>query len=405
MPSGKTQVAATVAVLALSLGSTSAAPTFDSDMELAARSGIGSKVVGIGARVGKDIAQNVGTSEMNKKINSYVNPPHNVHPGLVEAGKKATAGHNHKVVSAALGHVKKHKRDLDFEDVLEARSGIGSKVIGVGARVGKDIAQSVGTGEMNKKINSYVNPPHKVHPGLVNAARKATAGHNPKVVSAALGHLKKHKRDLDFDNDLFERDFDFEDELEARSIGSKITRVGGNLAKEYAQNVGSSEMHKKINSYVNPPLRVHPGLVDAARKATAPHDPRLVAAAVGHLKKHKRDLDFEDDLFERDFDFEDDLEARSGIGSKVVGIGARVGKDIAQSVGTSEMNKKINSYVNPPHRVHPGLVEASRRATAHHDPKLVSAAIAHTRIHKRDIEELVDFLVTRAMELEFDDLE
>jgi len=229
MISGKIQVAAAIAVLALSLNSASAAPTFDSDMEFVARSGIGSKIVGIGSRVGKDIAHSVGTDEMRKKINSHVNPPPHIHPGLAAAAKKATAHHDPKLVAAAVAHAKMH-----------------------------------------------------------------------------------HKRDLDLEEDLFERDFGFEDELDARSIGSKISRVGGNLVKEYAQNSGSSELHKKINSYVNPPVRVHPGLVEAGKRITGPHDPKLVSAALAHtrLHHHKRDIeDLVDLLVTRAMELEfDDLE-------------------------------------------------------------------------------------------------
>jgi hypothetical protein len=78
--------------------------------------------------------------------------------------------------------------------------------------------------------------------------------------------LGKKKRDLDFEDELYE--------LVARGAGmSKISRKAGEAALDIAHRKATGEANHRLT----PAPHVPQGLADAAKKASQPHDSKIVA--------------------------------------------------------------------------------------------------------------------------------
>ncbi|RDB24479.1 hypothetical protein Hypma_008512 [Hypsizygus marmoreus] len=348
-------IALAVAALAIGVGSSAAAPltpmvTRDSEAALYGRA---DKIV----RAGVKVADAVLTDKMKNKVKGN-RSPNAVPAGLVDAAKKVTGPHD--PVSAATNPKppKKKGRSLDFNledrDFEEELYAPRDKIVKAGVKV----REAVLTDKMKNKVKEYTQVPHPSLSGLVDAAKKATGPHDPALVRAATNPKPPKKKGRSLDFDLEERDFFDEEELYARA--DKIVKVASRSPK-----LSSLKMKNKVKEYTKVPTPVPAGLVDAAKKATGPHDPALVRAATNPKppKKKGRSLDF--DLDERDFFDEEELYARA---DKVIKGGVKV----ADAILTDKMKNKVKEYTKVPTPVPAGLVDAAKKATGPHDPALTT---------------------------------
>ncbi|RDB24865.1 hypothetical protein Hypma_007342 [Hypsizygus marmoreus] len=130
----------------------------------------------------------------------------------------------------------------------------------------------------------------------------------------------------------------------------RIIRAGTKVAEAVLTN----KMKEKVNEYTKVSTPVPAGLVDAAKKATGPHDPALVRLP------RRRDAVSISTSEERDFFDEEELYARA---DKIVKAGTKV----AEALLTNKMKEKVNEYTKVP-------TPSRWKETGPHDPALVRAA-------------------------------
>jgi 16S rRNA G1207 methylase RsmC len=317
--------------------------------------------------------------------------PQPLHPAAAAALAKATGPHDPKLVAAAIGHLPGHKK-RELEDGLYARMDkiikAGGKVLG---HVAKDHAHSTAvdgaTDYLKDKFGAKQQP---LHPSAAAAIAKASGPHDPKIVAAALGH--GHKK----------RAYDDEYELVARM--DKIIKAGGKILGHVAKDHAHSTAVDGATDYLKDkfgakPQPLHPSAAAALAKASGPHDPKLVAAALGHKKRELEDA--LEELLARAFDDEDyELAARMDRIVKAAGKAVgHVAKDHLHSTAVDGATDYLkDKFGAKPQPLHPAAAAALAKATGPHDPKLVAAAIGHLPGHKkREIEDDLNELFARGI--------
>jgi hypothetical protein len=263
----------------------------------------------------------------------------------------------------------------------------GGKILG---HVAKDHAHSTAVdGATDYLKDKFGAKPQPLHPAAAAALAKATGPHDPKLVSAAIGHLPGHKkRELEEAiAELLARDFaDDEYELVARMdrIVKAAGKAVGHVAKDHLHSTavdGATDYLK--DKFGAKPQPLHPAAAAALAKATGPHDPKLVAAAIGHLPGHKK-REIEDDLnelFARGIIDDDTYELVARMdkiikaGGKVLG---HVAKDHAHSTLVDQANDKLkDTFGAKPQPLHPSAAAAIAKVSGGHHPSVVNAAIGH----------------------------
>jgi 16S rRNA G1207 methylase RsmC len=312
--------------------------------------------------------------------------PQPLHPAAAAALAKATGPHDPKLVAAAIGHLPGHKK-RELEDGLYARMDkiikAGGKVLG---HVAKDHAHSTAVdGATDYLKDKFGAKPQPLHPSAAAALAKASGPHDPKLVAAALGHKKRELEDAL--EELLARAFDDEDyELAARMdrIVKAAGKAVGHVAKDHLHSTavdGATDYLK--DKFGAKPQPLHPAAAAALAKATGPHDPKLVAAAIGHLPGHKK-REIEDDLnelFARGIVDDDtyELVARMDRVTKAGGkVLSHVLKDSAHSTLVDQANDKIKDVFGAkPQPLDPSAAAAIAKISGGHHPSVVNAAIGH----------------------------
>jgi len=190
------------------------------------------------------------------------------------------------------------KRDLgDLLDTLEARSfqelsarGPGKLATETVKKVVKDVVHGKATDAANDALNDRLRKQHELPQPFQDALAKATGPYNPILVHAAI-HPKAptQKRDLgDLLDTLDARRFE---ELSARGPGKLVTEIAKKVVKDVVHGKATDAANDALNDRLRKQHELPQPFQDALAKATGPHNPILVNAAI-HPKapNGKRDL-------------------------------------------------------------------------------------------------------------------
>jgi len=312
MPSGMTQIAATIAVLAIGA---SAVPMHH-DQYLQARQPTAADLARLAGKVVKDAAHGTVVDAAHQAINDKLNPPKPVDPKVAAAVSKASGGFSPGAVNAVINNPKipksgggSKKRSLyeymlaerDFEEDLFARQPTAADLARLAGKVVKDAAHGTVVDAAHQAINDRLNPPKPVDPKVSAAISKASGGFSSGAVNSVINNPKipksggsSKKRSL-YETLLAERDFEKEYLYARQPTAADLARLAGKAAKDLAHGTVVDAAHQAINDRLNPPKPVDPKVAAAVSQASGGFSGGAVNAVVNnpHLKSggKKRDLD------------------------------------------------------------------------------------------------------------------